>query len=98
MYPDSEKDPVHRPRPRYLRGSRESRALRTAYAAVGRRLDRVLLLLGAISLVVVVPMLWLRIAYGSALSSHIVWAGGVGLCALVAGIGLVMIRILDGNR
>jgi hypothetical protein len=98
MYPDSEKDPVHRRRPRYSRGSRESQGLRTAYEAVGRRLDRVLLLLGGISLVLVVPMLWLWTAYGSALSPDLVWAGGVGLCSLVAGIGLAMIRILDGNR
>jgi hypothetical protein len=65
---------------------------------VGRRLDRVLLLLGGISLVLVVPTLWIWIAYGSALSPDLVWAVGVGLCALVAGIGLAMIRILDGNQ
>ena len=98
MYPDSQKDPVHRPRPRYSRGSRESQGLRAAYATVGRRLDRVLLLLGGISLVLVVPVLWIWIAYGNSLSPDLVWAGGVGLCAVVAGIGFGMIRILDGNQ
>jgi hypothetical protein len=65
---------------------------------VGRRLDRVLLVLGAISLALIVPMVWLWIAYGSALSPDLVWAGGIGLSVLVAGIGLAMIRILDGGR
>ncbi len=65
---------------------------------MGRRLDRVLLVLGAISLALIVPMVWLWIAYGSALSPDLVWAGGIGLSVLVAGIGLAMIRILDGGR
>jgi hypothetical protein len=98
MHPDSQKDLVHRPRPRYSRGSRQSPGLRTALAAVGRPLDRALLVLGAISLAIVVPMLWLWIAYGGALSPDLVWAGGIGLSLLVAGLGLAMIRILDGGR
>jgi hypothetical protein len=98
MYPDSEKDPVHRSGPRYSGETRERPGLRTAYAAVPRRLDRILLLAGAISLALVVPMLWLWIAYGGALSPDLIWAGGIGLSAIVAGIGLGMIRILDGHR
>jgi hypothetical protein len=57
----------------------------------------VLLLLGAVALLLVVPVLWLWIAYG-AHSSGLVWAGGIGLSLLAAGIGLAMIRILDGGR
>jgi hypothetical protein len=56
-----------------------------------------LLILGWIALLVLVPMLWLRIAYGG-VSSTLVWASGIGLSALTAGIGLAMIRILDGGR
>ncbi len=98
MNPDSKKDLVHRPGSRYSRAPRERPRLRIALAAVGPRVDRVLLVLGAISLAIVVPMLWLWIAYGGAVSPDLVWAGGIGLSLLTAGIGLAMIRILDGRR
>jgi hypothetical protein len=63
-----------------------------------RGLDRALLGLGAAALVAVVPILWSWLAYGSALSGSGLWAGGIGLCLLVAGIGWAMIRLLDGPR
>jgi hypothetical protein len=43
-------------------------------------------------------MLWLWIVYGGAVSPDLVWAGGIGLSIVTAGIGLAMIRILDGRR
>jgi hypothetical protein len=61
-------------------------------------LDRLLLALGAAALLLVVPMLWIWVLYGSGLSGSEVIAGGVALCALTAGIGWAMIRILDGVR
>jgi hypothetical protein len=61
-------------------------------------MDRVLLVLGAVALVVLVPMLWIWLLYGSALAGSGLWATAIGLCALTAGIGGAMIRILDGGR
>jgi hypothetical protein len=66
--------------------------------AVPRAQDRALFLLGAISLLIVVPGLWLWIAYGGNLPHALVWVEGVGLSAMTAGIGLAMIRMLDGRR
>ena len=60
--------------------------------------DRLLLGLGAVALVAVVPMLWLWLLYGSALSGESIYAAAVGLCALTAAIGGAMIRLLDGGR
>ena len=62
------------------------------------RIDRVLLVLGAISLVLVVPSLWLWVAYGGARSPGLVWGGGIGMSLLSGAIGLAMIRLLDGDR
>jgi uncharacterized RDD family membrane protein YckC len=63
-----------------------------------RGLDRLLLGLGAAALVAVVPMLWLWLLYGSALSGARIYAAAAALCALTAAIGGAMIRILDGPR
>jgi len=54
--------------------------------------------LGAAALVAVVPMLWIWLLYGSSLSGSRIYAAAVGLCALAAGIGAAMIRLLDGHR
>jgi hypothetical protein len=63
-----------------------------------RGLDRALLGLGATALLAVVPILWIWLVYGSGLVGARLWAGGIGLCALTAGIGGTMIRLLDGRR
>jgi hypothetical protein len=63
-----------------------------------RRADRVLLGLGAAALLAVVPMVWIWLLYGSGLSPGAIRGGGIGLGALTVGIGLTMIRILDGER
>jgi hypothetical protein len=63
-----------------------------------RRLDRALLGLGAAALVGIVPVLWIWLVYGSGLTGSGLWAGGIGLSALTAGIGGAMIRLLDGGR
>jgi hypothetical protein len=63
-----------------------------------RGLDKALIGVGAVALVAVVPMLWIWLVYGSALAGADLWAAGIGLSALTAGIGLAMIRILDGVR
>jgi hypothetical protein len=63
-----------------------------------RGLDRALLGLGAAALVAVVPVLWIWLVYGSGLSGSGLWAGGIGLCLLTAGIGGAMLRLLDGDR
>lgn len=60
--------------------------------------DRVLLALGAGALLLVVPMLWIWLLYGSGLPGSDVVAGGIGLCVLTAGIGVAMIKLLDGAR
>jgi hypothetical protein len=58
----------------------------------------VLLVLGAIALLALVPILWIWLLYGVGFGSEAVYAGGIGLCALAAGVGFAMIRILDGPR
>ncbi len=63
-----------------------------------RRVDRLLLAAGAASLVAVIPMLWIWLLYGSGLGESAVYAGGIGLSALALGIGMGMIRLLDGAR
>jgi hypothetical protein len=63
-----------------------------------RGLDRALLGIGAAALLAVVPILWIWLVYGSGLAGARLWAGGIGLCALTAGIGGAMIRLLDGER
>jgi hypothetical protein len=63
-----------------------------------RGLDRALLGLGAAALLAVVPILWIWLVYGSGLAGSALWAAAVGLCALAAGIGGAMIRLLDGRR
>ena len=63
-----------------------------------RSLDRALLGLGAAALVAVVPILWIWLAYGSALRGLGLWAAGIGLCLITAGIGAAMIRMLDAGR
>jgi hypothetical protein len=62
------------------------------------RVDRVLLGLGAAALLAVVPMLWIWLLYGSALSGSRIYAAAAGLCVLAAVIGGAMNRILDGGR
>jgi hypothetical protein len=61
-------------------------------------LDRALLAVGAAALLAVVPILWIWIVYGSGLTGTGLWAGGIGLCALTAGIGATMIRLIDQGR
>jgi hypothetical protein len=63
-----------------------------------RGLDKALIGVGAAALVVVVPMLWIWLVYGRGLSGTDLWAGGIALCVLTAGIGAALIRILDGIR
>ncbi|HKH46539.1 MAG TPA: hypothetical protein VKM72_17900 [Thermoanaerobaculia bacterium] len=72
--------------------------MRNALRAVRSGQDRILLVLGAISLLLLVPMLWIWIAYGGVRSPALVWVGGIGLSILTAGIGLAMLRLLDGGR
>jgi hypothetical protein len=60
--------------------------------------DRLLLVLGAISLLLVVPALWIWLLYSGRFGSEVVFGGGIGLCALAAVIGFAMIRILEGSR
>jgi hypothetical protein len=60
--------------------------------------DRVLLVLGAISLLALVPILWIWLLYGSGFGSQVVYAGAIGLSGLTAGLGFAMIRILDGRQ
>ena len=61
-------------------------------------IDRVLLALGAGALLLVIPMLWIWLLYGSGLPPSDVLAGGVALYGITAGIGLAMLRLLDGGR
>jgi hypothetical protein len=61
-------------------------------------LDRVLLVLGAVALLALVPILWIWLVYGAGFGGEAVYAGGIGLCVLTAGVGFAMIRILDGRR
>jgi hypothetical protein len=89
---------VHGRRPPYPGQARETAPLRAALRAIPRAQDRVLFALGVVSLLLVVPGAWLWIAYGGTLSPALVWVGGVGLSAITAGIGLAMIRMLDGGR
>jgi hypothetical protein len=58
----------------------------------------VLLVLGAIALLAVVPILWTWLLYGGGFGDEAVYAGGIGICVLTAGVGFAMIRILDGRR
>jgi hypothetical protein len=60
--------------------------------------DRLLLVLGAISLLLLVPALWIWLLYSGRFEAEMVYGGGIGLGALAAGIGFAMIRILDGRR
>jgi hypothetical protein len=61
-----------------------------------RGVEGVLLGLGAVALLVLVPLLWSWLLYGSGLSGSALLLSGVGLCAVVTGIGWGMLRILDG--
>ena len=63
-----------------------------------RGLDRALLGLGVAAILAVVPALWIWLVYGSGLTGSGLWAGGIGLCVLTAGIGAAMISLLDGGR
>jgi hypothetical protein len=60
--------------------------------------DRLLLVLGAISLLLVVPALWIWILYSGRFGAETVYGGGIGLCVLAGGVGFAMIRILEGGR
>lgn len=62
------------------------------------RADRVLLAVGAVALLLIVPLLWIFLAYEGALAGTNLWAGGIVLCSLTAGIGAAMLRVLDGGR
>ncbi len=60
--------------------------------------DRLLPVLGAISLLLLIPALWIWLFYSGGFGAGVVYGGGMGLCALAAGIGFAMIRILEGGR
>jgi hypothetical protein len=84
----------------YLRGrSVDTRRNQARYwgRAQGVR-DRLLLVLGAVALLAVVPALWIWLLYSGRFRAELVYAGGIGLCALTVGIGFAMIRILEGGR
>jgi hypothetical protein len=49
-------------------------------------------------LLLVVPMLWIWLVYGGSRSSGTIYAAGIALCLITGGIGLAMIRLLDGKR
>jgi hypothetical protein len=57
----------------------------------------VLLGVGVVALLLVVPTIWILLVYGRALAGAELWVAGIGLSVLTAGIGLAMIRILDGG-
>lgn len=61
-------------------------------------LDRVLLGAGVAALLAVIPLVWIWLLYSSGASAAAIYAGGLGLAAITAGIGAAMIRILDGRR
>jgi hypothetical protein len=84
----------------YLGGSNRGPSRHDArYWGRARRAgDRLLLVLGAISLVLVVPSLWIWLLYSGRFGGGLVYAGGLALSALAAGVGFAMIRILDGPR
>jgi hypothetical protein len=63
-----------------------------------RRVDRVLLGAGIVALLLVVPTVWILLVYGRALAGAELWVAGIGLSVMTAGIGLAMLRILDGER
>jgi hypothetical protein len=60
-------------------------------------LDRLLLVVGAVALLALVPIVWIWVLYGAAFDGAAIYAFGIGLCLLTAGIGYAMIRILDGK-
>ena len=60
--------------------------------------DRILLMLGAIALLLLVPVLWIWLLYGSGLGPGAVYGGGIGLCVVTVAIGFAMIRLLEGGR
>jgi hypothetical protein len=60
--------------------------------------DRLLLVVGAVALLLLIPVLWIDLLYSGRFGDDLVYAGGVALCALAAGIGFALIRILDGGR
>jgi hypothetical protein len=57
----------------------------------------VLLGVGVVALVLVVPTVWILLVYGRALVGVELWGAGICLSVMAAGIGLAMIRILDGG-
>jgi hypothetical protein len=63
-----------------------------------RRVDRLLLAAGAAALLAVIPMLWIWLLYGSGLGRGAIDAAAIGLSGLAVGIGMGMIRLLDGAR
>ena len=67
-------------------------------ALPGRLADRVLFGVGVVALVLVVPTVWILLFYGRALAGGELWVAGIGLSVMTAGIGLALIRILDGER
>jgi hypothetical protein len=85
MYPNS---------PREARPPQQGRYWGRAEGAV----DRILLVLGAVSLIGLIPVLWIWLLYGSGFGAEEVYAGAAGLCGVTAGIGFAMIRILEGRR
>ena len=62
------------------------------------RADRLVLALGAAALIALIPMLWMWLLYGGALTGTAIYGAAIGLGALTAGIGAAMIRSLDHGR
>jgi hypothetical protein len=58
----------------------------------------VLLGVGVVALLLLVPTIWILLVYGRALAGAELWGAGIGLSVMTAGIGLAMIRLLDGGR
>ena len=77
---------------------RDRERVRLGFPLPERRSDRLLLAVGAAALLAVIPMLWIWLLYGSGIGQGAVWLGGIGLSVLALGIGMAMIRMLDGTR
>jgi hypothetical protein len=58
---------------------------------------RALLAIGALTLLAVIPLLWMWLRYGSGLSEPAVVLGAITLTAFTVGTGAAMIRALDGG-
>ena len=67
-------------------------------ALPGRRIDRVLFGVGVVALLLVVPTVWILLFYERALAGADLWAAGIALSAVTAGIGVALVRMLGDGR